>query len=198
MLMRQSRSDNNIFLGYQSITHQSGILKDGSSFTGDIPAEAIEANRIRIQKQFDNSTSRFIPGRTINREAIESMSSILSYASEEGFTIIGVVQPVHPMFSDFMRGNPDFVYRDIAIQKLQSMFSEYGFPLYRFSDVQSYAGSENDFLDEWHYTQYATLQMFKIIAEENENILGEYVNLSEIDKTLHNATNPYAIYITSP
>lgn len=176
-LIEQTRSDDGyIWLGNPAINEQYGILVDGSLYNPHYNPERT-AERLETTNQFyEARTNRYITGTQINPEAISELTALLELAKDNGVTVIGFTQPFHPMFADRMHNNPEFAYRDIAITEIGNLFASHGFPFHLFPRITSYAGTADEFLDDWHYNQTASLKIFASIAEQSPEVLADYID----------------------
>ncbi|MEL6527787.1 MAG: hypothetical protein AAFQ07_18970, partial [Chloroflexota bacterium] len=195
-LMTHSRTgDGFVWLGRTAIDAQDGYLVDGRwyrpSYVHDLEGYLTLADGYY---QREDADQYYIRGTDVDTDTIAELTAFLAIAHEYDITVIGFTQPYYPLFADRLRDNPEFTYRDLALLDITALFTSYNFPLYTFPDIESYDGNADEFFDDWHYSELASVRMLTDMTEGSPEILGDYVDLDQLYDDIATAPNPLYIY----
>lgn len=200
-LSKQSPKTNNI--GISAIINKDGFRHDGSYQYGKVinGKNRIMNLKLEIDKTLqlikqDRSSFRY--GESISKPAINYLGNILKLSKERGIYVIGFLPPyANQTYQEMV--SVDDSYKKIVIDlpnELNSIFSNYDFSFYDFSDIRVLGANDNEFIDQSHGTDKLYLRMIIHMAEKNKE-LNQYTDLNKLKEILQQ-TNGDFLALNSP
>jgi hypothetical protein len=192
-------------IGMFALVSRLGFRGDGSVYYGK---QIGDPNRLEALKQEVGKTVSFTEkaiglldwtnleyGGDVGGEHLKNIQDFLGLAKERQIYVIGFLPPYHSDFLAEMRRaevegkNPMMaIYPEIY----QKQFSDFGFPLFDFTDVKSFGGNDREFIDPVHSNDKALLRIIINMAKR-DRILGRYVDLPALKSLLKSATDDFVL-----
>lgn len=187
--------------GLRALATGDGFLSDGSDYRGyeyshEAATEAAVQAAIQTEASGVSATYGDKYGSTIPQGALDELRTFLSRAQQEHVFVIGYLPPIPHAIYEAVKDHPDAPYaygfRNLA-PTLASIYHQYGFDFYDFSDPNSFGSSDQEMVDQDHGSEKMYLRLFIIMAEKSKP-LGALVNVPSLEKSLAAATSSYVVF----
>ncbi len=171
------------FLGYNAVLNETGFIKDGSFFYGNLGRINHDSDGPRDIQSFIEAgignSSYWLHGDTVSEQALINLQALLEYCHENQLHVIAFFPPYAPSIYKAMKelGNWDYIWDAAAL--LPKVFDTYGFEFYDYSDVAFLGCTDKFFLDAFHGSDTAYLRMFIDMIEAGSH-LGELCDLDSL------------------
>jgi Protein of unknown function (DUF1574) len=194
----EARSDEQIFLGLQTLETHSGFIYDGSRY---FSVRQLEVKQARINQQYINLNNRndlFRTGQSLNNEALRAVEDLLQFAQESDIILIGILPPFHPDFYAELHESDDFSYFNAASTALAEIFAKYSFPFHDYSDSSVIGGTNADFRDGIHFSEGLAAQIYLDLVRQHPDILDVYTNIERLENVIEEADDPFYVFYDRP
>jgi len=175
--------ENVTLTGLQTLTTDKGFLYDGSRYVIDIESN-IPLNREMDAISFEQRSGVFIPGENLSADALAETRAILELARANNVAVIGILPPYRPSYYDRMMESGEFNYMPVAVDALQSLFDDYGFPLHDYTDPSVAGGSDAEMTDVWHFSDLLSLRIYYDLLIHHPELLGEFSDAETLSNWL--------------
>lgn len=185
------------YVGLNALVSTNGFLGDGSYYYGTVTddPERVHKNEALVQDvlaQIRNDRSDFYYGARISEEQLETLRDILALCKERGITALGIVPPYAPALYEEMVSEHDAygkTAKDLP-KTLGTVFSEYGFSVFDYSNARAVGITDTEFIDPGHASDKAYLRILIDIARRSPE-LREYVSIQTMQNILDNARGDF-------
>jgi len=173
----------------------SGFTNDGSNYDNVIryPFKISQGIDTLVASITDTNGDEY--GNGISLDALAELHAFLASAKAKGITVIGFLPPISHKEYKALGQHPDAVYayafKNLA-PTLVTVYKEYGFDFYDFSDISSCGSSDDEMAESKHGSGKMYLRLFIRMAENNTS-LRPLVDLSVLKAKLANATSTYDV-----
>lgn len=182
-------------LGLRAINDGHGFRNDGSEQYGDfLVAQHLWQPNLRGHHigLFTEGEEMYFEGDTVSETALEQLDSILQFANEQGILIVGMLPPYMPQLWEQLAVSEQHNYIPQAETTLETMFANYDFPLFDFSDVSDLGFTDEDFFDGWHHSEKVSIQMYIEMAEAVPE-LAQFSDLEALQQIVDTAPDTFKI-----
>ena len=187
-------------LGLNAILNNKGFLKDGSFYYGNQITYLLENNPLAGDYLFKDTYSRIEEGNRrfeyaseLNPKAIDKVKELLSYLKSENFKVIAIIPPFANAVNAKMKELGKYNYMGQIYPSLKPIFDSYGFELWDMSSLSTYHSNDKEAIDGFHGGSVSYLRMM-IYMIENNSILEEISDISQLKKDLENRINDLLVY----
>ena len=187
-------------IGLRALSTSSGFTNDGSDYYGNIidyPLNqqgtllAIDALAASI-----TNTNGDEYGSGISSDALAELRVFLALAKKKDIVVIGFLPPISHAEYEALQQHPDasytYAFKNLG-PTLASVYKEYGFDFYDFSDILSFGSSDSEMVDRKHGGEKMYLRLFIQMAEGSKS-LQPLVNLPYLKERLARATSTYYVF----
>lgn len=120
--------------------------------------QLVQDNKFNLKKTLEQNKSkhlrRFQEFSSISDERLEEFRQLLELFAEHEVELIVFTTPYHPALVAHLKESTAFSkMKDELLVKMHELQNEYRFSFFDFSEVSSFAGDPNDFLDCVHYLE---------------------------------------------
>jgi len=185
-----------IALGGRAIRDGHGFRNDGSEQYGDfLVAQHLWQPNMRGHHRglFHDGEDMYVPGQIVSQESMQQMRDILAYAQEQDILLIGFMPPYMPSLWEAMRGDPRFAYIADLIPQLETLFAEFGYPFFDYSDGRLLGATDEDFFDGWHHSERIAAQLFINMARDVPQ-LAQYSDLDALQEIVNSASDTFRVF----
>ena len=182
-------------LGLRAIRDGHGFRNDGSEQYGDfLVAQHLWQPNLRGHHMglFANGEQMYWEGDTVSQTALEQLDTILQYAQENDILVVGMLPPYMPQLWEQLSVSERHTYIPQAEIALESMFEEYEFPLFDFSDVSESGFTDEDFFDGWHHSEKVSIQLWIEMAEQIPE-LAQYTDIPALQQIVDTAPDTFRV-----
>lgn len=190
------RSQSTDDIGLSSLINHDGFRGDGSYQYSKILSDPQHAQAIAaqiVQSVDDINKNRYLHfGNSTSQPALDSLSRALALCKSRGVYVVGFLPPFPQQMYQAMLSKDD-AYKATVLglpQKLQNIFSAYGFGFYNFSDDVLIGASDTEFIDAGHGTDKMYLRMSMYLAE-HDKALQAYFDEDAMRALLKNTNTDY-------
>lgn len=182
-------------LGLRAIKDGHGFRNDGSEQYGDfLVAQHLWQPNLRGHHMvlFSEGEEMYFRGDTVSEIALEQLESILQFADEQGILVVGMLPPYMPQLWEQMIVSEEHSYIPQTEILLETMFADYDFPLFDFSDVSDLGFTDEDFFDGWHHSEKVSIQMYIEMAQQVPE-LAQYSDLEALQQIVDTAPDTFQV-----
>lgn len=185
-------------IGLRALVSGGGMTNDGSNYPGDLihnqfGQDEVLSNIDAIASNITNTNFNQYGGG-ISNDAIAELRVFLAASKSRGLFIIGFLPPIaHKIYIALKQQyGTTYAFRNLATT-LTSVYKEYGFDFYDFSDISSFGSSDYEMIEAQHGGEKMYLRMFIRMAEGSTS-LGKLADLPYLKTRLANATSTYYVF----
>jgi len=182
-------------IGLIARTNGIGFTNDGSNY-GKIaryPSEILKGIDALAGSITDTNGDEY--GSSISTDALAELRVFLTSAKAKGIIVIGFLPPIAHKEYQALAQHPHAAYA-YAFQNLgpvlASVYKEYGFDLYDFSDISSFGGSDNEMFESKHGGGKMYLRLFIRMVGGSAS-LSSLTDLPSLKEKLASATSTYDV-----
>jgi len=185
-------------IGILARIRHNGYRNDGSYQYGDTRMQSFEERKklIDIDARAITATHCVQYQDTLVPETLESLARFLKTARERNIIVVGFIPPYAQELLVTMRSFPDSICAQ-QINKLpialSTIFTEYHFEFFDFTDNASFGGSDLELEDSVHAGEKSYLRFF-IKMLKNGQALKPYADLGFLERRLKNATSDLDVF----
>jgi hypothetical protein len=141
-----------------------GSFQYGPEITGDYSKTfSIEQARVRMSQ----SAPPFQHGGALAQVKLDELAAVLSMAKSKGISVIGITMPYDPRIVAALNVSPQYgIWRDFRSQEFRGWMKKQGVLYFDFSDIDSFGGRANEFIDPVHPSETAYLRILLKMAED--------------------------------
>jgi hypothetical protein len=172
-------------IGIQAIIHQDGYRIDGSYQYGSVISNPRSDKFDDSFSRIDAGKDRFAYGDSVDPVALDRLNDFLQYCRKKHIYVVGFTPPYAKAVLLKMQQSGKYGYLDKVYPSLQQLFQKYNYPVYDFTDIESYGSSDLETIDGFHGTEVSYLRLLIKMAE-NDKTLSRYVNLESLQNMLDN------------
>lgn len=181
--------NNNGNLGFNGIFKNSGFLKDGSYYYGNIyknPESTLDYQFRDTYGRIEHGILRFEYSDTIEQETLDYLEHFLLLCSEKDIEIIGFIPPFAPSVYQKMKsyGN-QYGYLDKIGDECQLIFNQYGYEFYDYTDISNLDCDDSFFIDGFHGSEVAYLRILLDMLNQN-SVLNQYIDSNKLNQLYQN------------
>lgn len=183
-------------LGRQSFRDQgqvfsSRILIDGYIERGP---EALMQDRYRA---FSTRGRQYVVSAGVDPEAVREVEAVLRFAHGRGVQVVGFLPAFSPLAWGWIEGDGDqFAYLGQIGPLLAPVFEQFGYPFFDLTVADTFGLSNAAFVDDYHLTPYASVQLYRELLRRAPGVLGQYSSAERLDALLAaNADDPFLLRV---
>jgi hypothetical protein len=159
-VLSQAGNKHGPLIGLEAIMDGNGFQKDGSYFN---------KKTVRPFSGVVQDYSRLKSGESFDAEGIRYLEDFLEVCSQRNIYVIGILPPVRRVVYEQLRSS-GYRYWEELPQKLEPIFSKYGFSLYDFSDPSFYGGNDDEFYDDFHASEAAYRRVIERLTAHEKSL----------------------------
>jgi hypothetical protein len=185
-----------IALGFRAIIDGHGFRNDGSEQYGDfLVAQHLWQPNTRGQHigWFEEGAQMYVPGDTVDTDAIEQLRAVLDFAQQNEILLIGFYPPYMPSLWEQMATSEQHTYIPESTEQVQALFEEYDFPYFDYHDGADLNATDEDFFDGWHASERVTAQIYINIAHEVPE-LQAYTHIDALQAEVDAAPDTFRVF----
>jgi hypothetical protein len=182
--------EDDTYLGLNASRSQMGYLYDGSYYSPTLHTQRDRRTEPQLTA-FANGEGIYEHGSSVRRETMDTVIAMLQIAQNAGVTIIGFLPPYQTEIWDGMMQSGNFTYIDAVLPQLQTLFADYGYPLYDFSDPRTIDATSDELTDTWHPGERLSLRMYLYMLQHQPDMLGAYSDVAYLEEQLTLSDDPY-------
>lgn len=183
-------------LGLRAIRDGHGFRNDGSEQFGDY----LVAHWVSQEQQRDHHLNMMREGKevypfgdSVSQDKLDLLRSTLDIAKAKNIYVIGFLPSYMPTLWEEMIQNENHAYIPKVTESLQSIFAEYNYALYDYSNGASLGIKDTDFFDGWHASELGNLLLYLDLLAK-EPILQTYSEASGLYEIVAKATSTWAVF----
>lgn len=186
------RSDpisGNYAIGTFAILNGVGHRSDGSFQYGQ---GEVNAN---IIGSISTPDILFQPASELNEVALAQLDSLLAYATDHDVQVIGFFPPFAPdVWDNYFAENPDdYSYLPLLISTVESMFSDYDFSVYDYTNPHDLAITDEIMMDGWHMSERASLMLFLELLAQDSDLSEACPETDYLENLLEQSEHPFIV-----
>ena len=196
MMARREPENGGMALGLRAIRDGHGFRNDGSEQYGDFLVAGWlwqPRERERHTEWMRTGEDMYVFGDSVSEEGIAQLIAILDFAQEHDIQVIGFMPPFVPSLYQEMMARGNHTYMTALVERLETLFTEYDFAFFDFSDSQG-LGTSADFFDGWHGSERVYLRLFSRMVEDQPEILGPYTDAEMLRQIDANVTDTWCVF----
>jgi|GEM_PF-3180111 len=190
----QNNLDGVIPLGIEAIYSRTGFRCDGSIMESPIIIQEATSDRELALQHIEANVGLIQTGDTIEPMRFTYIEQLLQRVQQEQIQIIGYTMPYEPQIHEIMVTTGDYSFIDIAIQGIEALFDEYGFPYANLSDPTMIGAESEMFYDAEHPSELATLLSYIELLDRYPEILGDYSDIDRLRSVANNVQDPFRVF----
>lgn len=175
-------SKNNNDVGIMATVEDDGFRSDGSRLYKNIKKTDLESwakNEIHIRAGEYRDDKYTAPTDDLSiQNNLEMLSTILETCKKKNITLIGFNEPYPTEAYNAIQESSDTsrkIMNEIP-KEVSKMFSQYSFPFYDLSKIDTFGGSDREFIDNIHGSDLMNARIVLFMGTHNkevENIIDE-------------------------
>lgn len=173
-------------IGQNAKINFNGMLNDGSYYYGELFAkedQRTEGTDDRLKdtlNRIKNASSRFEHGDSANPKAFHYLEQFLQYCKNNGIFVIAYAPPYAPAVNNAMLEKGEaYAYQYEMLETVPSIFKEYEFEFYDYTDAASLDCTDDFYLDGFHGSDVVFLRIFMDMMARG-SLLNEYCSLEHL------------------
>lgn len=195
-----ARNDRSIHrIGLNAVVNNKGFRNDGSMLYGEQIEKLGKNDPTALDYGFSDTLERiktgtrmFETGSTVNPVALQKLSEILGYCSENHMQVIAILPPfADGVMAKLNQGRHPYMH-DIFRDALP-IFEKYSFEFWDMTDLSTFGSNDTEMIDGFHGGEVAYLKML-VFMIENGSALGDHTDLRQLRSDLEKRTNNYLVY----
>ncbi len=187
-------------IGLRAVADGNGFLNDGSNYFGDVIADSSSQEKIRQSiKRLSDSISESNGdeyGSDISEDALAEVRRFLDTSRKNNIHVIGFIPPMaraeYERLQSFHNASYAYAFNNLG-KVLASVYKEYGFEFYDFTNIESFGGSDAEMVESKHGSEKLNLRLFITMAEKSKR-LGSLVDTVYLTNKLMNAKSTYEVF----
>lgn len=193
-------SESATVIGLRARAVGSGSINDGSDYYGELihsttSQQAVLRSIDKLAGSISQSNGDEY-GSDISADALTELRGFLAYSKANGIFVIGFLPPVsHAVYErlgNYSDASYSYSFHNLDTV-LASVYEEYGFDFYDFSDITSFGSSDNEMVEARHGSEKMYLRLFIIMAEKSRP-LSALVDTAFLRKGLESAASAYVVF----
>lgn len=183
-------------IGLRARVDRSGVTNDGSDYAGDIIHNTLNQQKIlpsitALAASVPNTKLNQY-GSEISSDALTELRAFLALAKKNSIFVIGFSPPIAHKVYLALKQQGVYAFDRLA-PTLATVYKEYGFDYYDFSDIATFGSSDAEMVEVQHGGEKMYLRIFIHMAEYTPS-LGQLVDLSYLKKKLASASSTYYVF----
>lgn len=185
-------------IGIEAIIDASAFRSDGSHLYGpDITQSETDDERLaEIHDRIRTQGYRFVYGDIVDDSAITEVEALMQFARDAKIELILFSPPYAPSIYAAMVESGSYTYMFEAIDRIARLAAQYGIPYYNFMDG-GMLGTDGDFLDGLHGSEYIYLRMLLEMLKDPNNPLIHYTDAGYLN-SVYQAARPNQFEVFGP
>lgn len=182
-------------LGLRAIRDGHGFRNDGSEQYGDflVAGHLWQPNlRGHHMGLFERGEEMYFEGELVSDIALEQLEAILAFAEENDILVVGMLPPYMPSLWQDLYTSERHSYIPQAETAINTLFDDYDFPLFDYSDVSELGFTDEDFFDGWHHSERVAIQLYINMATDIPEI-GQYSDAQALQTLVDTAPDTFRV-----
>lgn len=182
-------------LGLRAIRDGHGFRNDGSEQYGDflVAGHLWQPNlRGHHMGLFEDGEEMYFEGAITSETALEDFEAILQFAQDNDILVVGMLPPYMPTLWAELSVSERHQYIPQTQEAIETLFADYNFPLFDFSDVSDLGFSDEDFFDGWHHSEKVAIQLYIEMASQVPE-LAQYSDLDALQTIVDSAPDTFSV-----
>lgn len=196
-LQRREPNLGGLALGLRAIRDGHGFRNDGSEQYGDFLVAHWLWPQNERQRHMDyvrDGIEMFVYGDTVSETAMARLESALQWCKDHDIYVIAYSPPYMPTLYDTMVERGNHTYMAALVPRLESLFKDYGFSYFDFSDGEQLGATDDDFFDGWHASERIYIRLYRQIVLALPDILGAYSDEEFLEEADENAADTFQVF----
>ncbi len=168
-------------IGIGALTHSGGFRGDGSRSYGSVilDPKTNDERFAEMRARMQTEGSRFAYGDVVDEGALEEIAALMQFAQDNGIGLVLFSPPYPPSIYNEMMESGHYTYMTKTINRLAELARQHGVLYYNFMDGGT-LGTDDDFFDGLHGSEYIYLHMLLEMLKDPNNPLIRYTNVDNL------------------
>lgn len=188
---------NKQHIGLNAIVNENGFRNDGSYYYGMTIKHPEKASDYQFKDTLSRIAAgekRFEYGQEVSEISIGKLRGFLEECRRRNIYLVTFLPPyAHSAYEKMMSMEDSYLYLKKLEPSLSSIFSEYGYSLYNFSDVTWTGSNDAEMIDGFHGSEKTCLDLYIKVLEDHTK-LQNYSNISKLKRLRENDPNPFLVF----
>lgn len=196
-LEREIAGTNSPALGLRAIRDGHGFRDDGSELYGDfLIAGWLYAPNARDAHMawMRDGQEMYVYGSSLNPVALAALDDLLAWASARDIIVIGFLPSYMPSLWNEMMTRGNHTYLEQLNPALETMFADYDFPFFDFSNGAWIGTPDEAFFDGWHASELGNLRLYLQMVDALPDLLGVYTDAAALRTVAASAENTWDVF----
>jgi len=192
--------NNTQLVGLNACIYQTGFRNDGSMYYRKDIQKRLSNDSTARDYNFEETFSRikyqnlqFKYGNEVNPKAIEELEKLLNYCQKNSIYVVAILPPFANAVNQKMNALRKYNYIKQIYPNCISLFKNYGFELYDYTNPKAFNGNDIEMIDGFHGGEMSYLKLLISIVKTNSR-LSKTTSLTKLKYDLEKAINRYEVY----